>query len=85
MTKQDLVAAVAHDARLSQPEAKEAVESVLATIRTALNNGEAFYFRGFGTFKMQTYKAKKARNISLGTVVEIPERTLPKFIPSKNF
>jgi nucleoid DNA-binding protein len=45
-------------------------------------NGHSIFLRTFGTFKLVTKKPKKARNITAGTAVYIPEQTGIKFKPA---
>lgn len=85
MVKSELAAKVADKLGLSVKNATEAIECVLDTIKETVDGNEEVTIRGFGTFKNKTYKARKARNIALGTIIEIPERIVPVFKPSKNF
>jgi len=55
---------------------------VLNAIAVALKKRDNVYLRKFGTFKLVKRKAKKGRNIKAGTSVDIPERTVVKFVPS---
>ncbi len=41
--------------------------------------------RGFGSFFLKKYAAKKGRNIKKNLEVEIPEHFKPVFKPSKEF
>ena len=45
--------------------------------------GERVILRGFGTFKEVTKKARKAKNPKTGEIVDVPERTVIHFKPSK--
>ena len=45
----------------------------------------AIQLRGFGTFFRKRKAAKKARNISKNTMIEIPEHEAPAYKPSKEF
>jgi len=85
MTKQELVAVVAKETGLSSNEAKGAVEATIASIKEAVERGEAVYLRGFGTFQRKHRAAKVARNISRNTPIVVPARDVPHFKPSKGF
>lgn len=82
MTKQELSTALAAKAKLSKSQATDAVEGFMDVLKDALNRGENIYLRGFGTFKIEKRAAKKARIISTGQTVTVPEHNVVKFIPS---
>jgi len=85
MTKQDLVKTVSAQTGLKNNEVKEVIERVVDVIRDEVNGGESVYLRGFGTFAKKHRAAKVARNISQGTIIQIPAREVPNFKPSKQF
>ena len=85
MTKQDLVAAVAKETGLSSNEAKGAVEATIASIKEAVERGDAVSLRGFGTFERKHRAAKVGRNISRNTPIVIPAHDVANFKPSKAF
>lgn len=82
MTKQELSTALAAKEKLSKSQATDAVEGFMDVLKDALNRGENIYLRGFGTFKIEKRAAKKARIISTGQTVTVPEHNVVKFIPS---
>lgn len=85
MTKQELVQNIAHETWISTVLAKVALETVLESIKTETAKGNQVVLRGFGNFKQVTRAAKKGWNISKNEPVDIPERQVVKFIPSKDF
>ena len=52
-------------------------------IQDAIKEGENVTLVGFGTFKTANRKARKGRNPQTGKEINIPARTVPKFIPGK--
>lgn len=54
-------------------------------IMNALAEGERIDQRGFGAFFLKTQKEKKARVITRGESIIIPERKVPCFKPSPDF
>ena len=59
-TKDELVTIVALDAGISQLEARRAVESVFNRIMEAVANGNPAVIDGFGAFRAQQLRLKKA-------------------------
>ena len=63
--------------------ARNAVDSLLENIRTALQNGESVTLSGFGTFKPVVRQARTGRNPRTGETIAIPARQTVKFLPGK--
>lgn len=85
MTKQELTADIARKTGINQASVNAVLEEAAESIMNALKEGEAVFMRGFGCFKLQHRAAKKGRNISRGTSVDIPARNKPVFKPYSNF
>lgn len=81
MTKQDLAEALSNSTRLTKSQSVEAIEGLMEAAKDAFKRGENIYLRGFGTFRIETRAAKKARNIVRGTAVNVPAHRVVKFIP----
>lgn len=79
MTKQDLINEIASIAGVE----KKTVEHVLNVERDvmidALQRGEEISNRGFGTFKIATRAARKARNLHTNEMIDVPEKKVIKF------
>ncbi|GHU86647.1 hypothetical protein FACS1894153_4060 [Bacteroidia bacterium] len=50
-----------------------------------MTQGNAVYFRGFGSFTLKLRKQKKGRNIKSNTTIDIPAHYKPSFKPAKPF
>ena len=85
MTKQDLAAKVAEKTGIGHLQSVKAVEAVMETIVESVSDGASVFLRGFGTFKPVIRKAKKARDISRGETITLPETKKPVFNPCKEF
>ena len=83
MTKVQLVERLAEATDRSKQEAERTLDLAFAGIATALQNGEKFELRGFGTFKIRDQKARVGRNPQTGETVNIPAKKVPVFKPSK--
>ncbi len=85
MTKADLVERVTEKTGLTRTEVAVVVDGLLETIKSAMEEGNNIELRGFGTFKIKTRKARKARNPRTGEEVPVPDRKVPVFKPSNEF
>ena len=85
MTKQDLAAKVAEKTGIGHLQSVKAVEAVMETIVESVSDGASVFLRGFGTFKPVIRKAKKARDISRGETITLPETKKLVFKPCKEF
>ena len=59
--------------------------AVAADDEVSVKIGEIVTLRGFGTFGIKHRAAKAARNITKNTTIQVPERDVPHFKPSKDF
>lgn len=85
MRKIDIVANVAKKTSLPREEVVIVIDGFMNEVRASLSKNESVFLRGFGTFLMKRRAQKIARNISAGTSVVVPERSVPAFKPSKDF
>lgn len=85
MTKSDIITVVANECKLSNAQAKEVVDVVFDAIKIELCKGGDVRIKDFGAFKAVVCKEKKARDLSRGTTIVIPEHKKVKFNASINF
>jgi DNA-binding protein HU-beta len=83
LNKQELVASVAEKADLTKKDAEKAINAVVESIKTALNQGEKVSLVGFGTFEVRTRAARSGRNPQTGDTIKIPAGKVPAFRPGK--
>ena len=79
MTRRELIAAVAGAEGLTIKEAELAVKSVFASIEQALVKEDRVEIRGFGSFKVKSYRRYQGRNPKTGDIVDVPPKKLPFF------
>ncbi len=86
MTKADLVEQVAEaiGPGVTKKDCALVVDGFLNAVKAALAKGENIEIRGFGTFKVRTRRTRMARNPRTGESVEVPQRAVPVFKPSKH-
>lgn len=83
MNKQQLVARIVRETRVSKALAARMVAATLNTITTSLKRGDAVTLVGFGTFKTAVRKARKGRNPLTGGAIRIPRRKAVRFTAGK--
>ena len=83
MTKQEIVDIVSNATGLTKVETETIMNGVMSTIVDSLANNEKVELRGFGTFGIKHRMPKKARNPGTGEPINLPERHVPTFKPSK--
>ena len=83
MNKNELVSAVADDAKLSKSDAQAAVDAVFGAITKELKGGGDVRLVGFGNFSVTKRAASTGRNPQTGAEVKIPARNVPKFSAGK--
>ncbi len=83
MNKQELIARLVRDTRVSKALATRMVAAMLATITTSLKKGDAVTLVGFGTFKTTIRKARRGRNPLTGGTIKIPKRKAVRFSAGK--
>lgn len=85
MTKAEIVSAISNRTGLEKGAVSACVESFMDVVKESMAKGEDIFLRGFGTFSIKERAAKTARNISKGTVVEVPAHNIPSFKPCSEF
>ncbi len=82
-TKNELIAAVADEAKLTKAAAQAAVDATFDIIAQALQKGQEVKLIGFGSFSVVTRAAREGRNPRTGKPVKISASKAPKFTPGK--
>jgi len=83
MNKDELIAKIAMDAKISKRAASEALKTFFGSVTQALKKGQKVSFVGFGTFTTAKRKARTGRNPQTGASIKIPAARIPKFRPGK--
>ena len=83
MNKKDLVKIVAEKTRKSQKEVAHIIDIFFQELSQNLRENDV-QIKDFGTFKKVVQPARIGRNPATNEPIEIPEKTVVKFKPSKN-
>lgn len=81
MNKADLVAALAEKENLSNSDAAEVINTILASMADALKSGDGIEIRGFGSFSIREYNSYTGRNPKTGEKIIVKAKKLPFFKP----
>ena len=84
MTKTEIVERIAKETKVTKSTAAKAFETVVGSVKEALQKGDKVSIVGFGTFSVATRKARKGRNPKTGQEIKIAAKKAPKFTPGKN-
>lgn len=85
MNKQELIALVAEENKMSKAQAGRVVDSIFTNIVKAVAQGDTFRLLGFGNFKAIKREARVSHNPRTGEVINAPAAVVPKFVPGKAF
>ena len=85
MTKAELVNEIAISTGFDKKSINLVVDGMIKHVKKSLSEGENVYMRGFGSFIVKTRKAKVARDIRSKVSVDVPEHSVPCFLPAKEF
>ncbi len=83
MTREEMIAKIASEVKISKSAADKALKSFTSNITKTLKKGEKFTMVGFGTFYAQKRAARKGRNPRTGAPIMIKASKIPKFKPGK--
>jgi nucleoid DNA-binding protein len=83
MTKKDLIEVVAKKANLTNKAARDAVQTMLNTIRDSMKRGEKVVLTGFGTFSIRSRQQRVGRNPKTGDKITLAARKAPGFTAGK--
>ena len=84
MSKSDLMNRLAEEKGFPLSTAKEIVNTVFDDMTQALIKGDRVEIRGFGSFKVKTYKGYTGRNPKTGVKTEVKPKRLPVFKVGKD-
>ena len=83
MNKAEMADRLAARSGMNEVAAKDAVDSVFATIGEALANGDEAWIAGFGTFGAGNRPARTGRNPRTGEAISISASKSPSFKAGK--
>lgn len=85
MNKAELIARVAHDAKVPKIATESILNTILDTIVKTVKNGQTVRLIDFGTFCIGKRRERRGINPQTGKEMTIPKKKLPKFKPGQHF
>lgn len=85
MNKAELVNAIANKTKTSKSQIENYLDVTLTIIQKTVSDGEEVKLVGFGSFCKTIRKAKTGRNPKTGQIIKVPNTTVPRFKPGKDF
>jgi DNA-binding protein HU-beta len=85
MNQAELATQIAKTTGLSKAKAESALRATLRVISVEVEKGETVKLVGFGTFKRTARSARTGFNPQTKKSIKIPARSVPKFVPGKEF
>ena len=85
MNKEQLIAKIAGDNKITKVLAKGVLDSFTGTVKKSLKKGDKIALIGFGTFSVGKRKARTGRNPQTGKKINIPAKKTVKFKAGKEF
>ena len=79
MNKNDLVRAIANNAKITLKDAATALDATLQAITDGLNAGDKIQISGFGTFELKAKPAREGINPKTGEKIKIAPTKIPAF------
>ncbi len=83
MTRAQLVSKLSMQMDVTKKEADHYLSVILDSIMDKLNEGDRVVVQGFGSFKVNKYKARLAKKPLTGEIIQLPERYKLSFHPGK--
>jgi Bacterial nucleoid DNA-binding protein len=83
MTKADLVDSIAKKTGITKAAAEKSLVAFLDSVESVLKNEGKLTLTGFGTFVVESRKARTGRNPRTGEAIKIPASKVVKFRPGK--
>lgn len=85
MNKAELIDAIAQKLNLQKKQVEDMIDTLLATITSAMKEGKEVTLTGFGTFMPKLRSARGGVNpLNPKERIQIPAVTIPKFKAGKN-
>lgn len=84
MTKEELIAKAASDAKITKVQARAVLVSIIDSVMKTLKKGGKISLVGFGTFSRSNRKARIGRNPQTGKEIKIAAKKVARFKAGKS-
>jgi len=83
MLKSQLEEKISSIFKFESEVSQKIVDTLIVYMSSSISNNDRIEIRGFGSFFKKKYKSYTGRNPKTGDQVNVPEKVLPLFRPSK--
>lgn len=83
MLKSQLEEKISSIFKFESEVSQKIVDTLIVYMSSSISNNDRIEIRGFGSFFKKKYKSYTGRNPKTGDHVNVPEKVLPLFRPSK--
>ena len=85
INKRDLIEIISQEQdQLPHRDIELSVKTIISSMIQSLKKGKRIEIRGFGSFYPKKYKSYKGRNPKTGESIQVPEKILPLYRPSRD-
>ena len=85
MNKKELIAVIARETGIEGPAVQAVLHALSCIILQTVDEGQRLSWTEIGTFSKKVRPPRKARNLSKNTLIDIPQKNIVLFRPSKHF
>lgn len=85
MNKAELIQAIVEQSKLTKKEVSNALDALIDTIQSSVQNGDTVSLVGFGSFQTRQRSARTCRNPKTGEQISVEAKTVPVFKAGKKF
>ena len=83
MLKSNIVEEISESFKLDKNLSKQIIDVLINSLSESIQSNDRTEIRGFGSFFPKSYKSYKGRNPKTGDSINVPEKVLPIYRPSK--
>ncbi len=85
MNREELIAEIAKNAKVTKKTAGDVLTATIETIQASVKKGNKVTLVGFGTFERRARAARTGRNPQTGAAIKIVAKNVPAFTAGKKF
>ncbi len=82
-TKSDIIDMISEKTGVIRKDVSLCMEELIKVVSEVLEERDRIEIRGLGVFKTKKRNARKAKHPRTGETIDVPERYVPAFKPSK--
>ena len=84
MLKSEIEEKIGRIFKLEKTLSQKIVNLLIASMSNSISRNDRVEIRGFGSFYPKKYKSYRGRNPKTGEAIQVPEKILPLYRPSRD-